>query len=320
VGDATDVIIRPDLTLRSLEDRIRQVAIEVAPGSKPCRIRKLAGGVLTTVHAFDLDSEGEVLRLVLRRYRPGNEWRNMMLGMLRTLTVLEAERIPAPRALWSDPDGASFGVPAVVLTRLRGRPSAWPPDPVSWARQLGAVLAQTHSMSTKKYDLSYLPAAFEVAPALLDRAFAPTAEMAAHPLASTVLTGLRQFGTTLDLQGPVFAHGDFWPGQVIWWRGQLQGVVDWDFPRLDDPGIDVGYCRLDIAIMTNRGVADEFLAAYETACGHSLRNVRFWDLLAAFQAMEHPGSWHRQGFRGIGRPDLYGVLLERKLAHFVGVV
>jgi aminoglycoside phosphotransferase (APT) family kinase protein len=201
---------------------------------------------------------------------------------------------------------------------MRGGPIGRPFDPIRWAQQLGALLARIHALPTEKYDVSYLPPAFEVAPAFLDRALAPTREVAAHPLADVVLTGLRRLRDTLKLKGPVFTHGDFWPGQAIWWRGQLQGIVDWDFPRLDDPGIDIGYCRMDIAMMTNPTVADEFLHAYEAATAESLRNLRFWDLLAAYQAMEHPGRWHRQGFTGIGRPDLHGVTLERKLARFVG--
>jgi aminoglycoside phosphotransferase (APT) family kinase protein len=241
-----------------------------------------------------------------------------MVGMLRTLAILEAERIPAPRALWSDPAGLAFGVPAIVLTRIRGGPIGRPSDPIRWAQQLGAVLARIHTLPIKEYDLSYLPPAFEVAPVFLDRALTPTRDVAAHPLAEVVLTGLRRLRDTLELKRPVFVHGDFWPGQAIWWRGQLQGIVDWDFPRLDDPGVDIGYCRMDIAIMTNPAVADEFLQAYEAATGESFRNLRFWDLLAAYQAMEHPGRWHRQGFSGMGRPDLHGVTLERKLADFVG--
>lgn len=238
-------------------------------------------------------------------------------GLLRTLAVLESEGIAAPRVFWSDPEGSTFGVPAVVLTRFRGATVGRPSDPVSWARQLGAALARIHAIPISRHDFSYLPPAFEVAPAFLERAMAPTDAVARHPLAGVVLQGLRQLRDGLVLERPTFTHGDFWPGQSIWWRGRLQGIVDWDFPRLDDPGIDVGYCRMDIAIIANSTVADEFLRAYEGTAMGTVTNLRFWDLMAAYQAMEHPGRWHRQGFMGMGRPDLQGAQLERKLAQFV---
>jgi aminoglycoside phosphotransferase (APT) family kinase protein len=304
--------------MKTLEYQLSRIATELRPTSKPFRVRRLGGGVLTTMHAFDLVSDRHVMRLVLRRYRPGEEWRNVMLGMLRTLAILEAEGIPAPRALWSDADGDLFGVPAVVLTRLRGAPTGLPGDSLRWARQMGDHLARIHALPTTKYDLSYLPPAFEVASTLLDRAYAPTPAVAAHPLARSVLPRLRELGAALELGPPAFTHGDFWPGQAIWWRGHLEGIVDWDFARLDDAGIDIGYCRMDIAIMTSPAVADEFLRAYEKSRGESVMNLRFWDLIAAYQAMEHAGTWHRQGFTGIGRPDLHGTVLERKLADFIG--
>lgn len=241
----------------------------------------------------------------------------VLSGLLRTLAVLESEGIAAPRVLWSDPDGSSFGVPAVVLTRFRGATTGRPSDPVSWARQLGATLARIHAIPISNYDFSYLPPSLEVAPAFLERAMAPTPAVARHALAGVVLDGLRQLRDGLALERPTFTHGDFWPGQSIWWRGRLEGVVDWDFPRLDDPGIDIGYCRMDIAIIANLTVADEFLRAYEGAAVRTVTNLRFWDLIAAYQAMEHPGRWHRQGLIGMSRPDLQGAQLERKLARFV---
>ena len=34
-------------------------------------------------------------------------------------------------------------------------------------------------------------------------------------------------------------HGDYWPGNLLWQRGRLTGVVDWEEPRLGDPSRDV---------------------------------------------------------------------------------
>ena len=303
--------------LESLEDQIARLAIDLGRPSRPRRIRRLGGGVLTTMHAFDLGRGPDRLALVLRRYRPGPDWRDVLAGLLRTLAVLEAEGIPAPRPVWSDLDGAMFGVPAVVLTRFRGAPIGEPVDPSRWAAQLGQALARIHAVPVAKYDLSYLPPPLEVAHAFLERASSPSAHVVANPFAVRVIDELGRLGRELELSPAVFAHGDFWPGQSIWWRGRLQGVVDWDFPRLDDPGIDVGYCRMDIALLTGPAVSDMFLRAYEEATGASLRNRRFWDLIAAFQALERPGGWHRQGFAGLGRPDLHGGLVANKLRLFV---
>ena len=44
-------------------------------------------------------------------------------------------------------------------------------------------------------------------------------------------------------------HGDYWPGNLLWRRGRLIGVIDWEQPRLGDPTKDVATCRGDLNIL-----------------------------------------------------------------------
>jgi aminoglycoside phosphotransferase (APT) family kinase protein len=52
-------------------------------------------------------------------------------------------------------------------------------------------------------------------------------------------------------------------------------VVDWEEASCGDPGIDVGYCTMELAIMGLLDEAAEFLQTYETATGHPVPNLAF---------------------------------------------
>jgi Ser/Thr protein kinase RdoA (MazF antagonist) len=98
-------------------------------------------------------------------------------------------------------------------------------------------------------------------------------------------------------------HGDYWPGNLLWQRGRLTGVVDWEEPRVGDPTRDVAICRGDLTLLFGRHAAAAFLRHYEAAAGHRVSNLPFWDLLTctlALPEVEHwPPSW-----RALGRSDL----------------
>jgi aminoglycoside phosphotransferase (APT) family kinase protein len=64
-----------------------------------------------------------------------------------------------------------------------------------------------------------------------------------------------------------FAHGDYQHFNVLWQGGQLIGVVDWPNAATAPRGVDVGHCRLNLAVLFSADLADDYLAAYEQAAG-----------------------------------------------------
>jgi hypothetical protein len=76
-------------------------------------------------------------------------------------------------------------------------------------------------------------------------------------------------------QGPapsterVFLHRDFHPGNVLWRRRRLTGVVDWANASLGAPEADVGHCRANLAGHLGSAVADDFLARWQALTGRT---------------------------------------------------
>jgi hypothetical protein len=72
--------------------------------------------------------------------------------------------------------------------------------------------------------------------------------------------------TRLDQQVGL-AHGDYQQFNVLWEDGRLTGIVDWPNCATAPRGVDVGHCRLNLAVLFSADVADDYLAAYERAAG-----------------------------------------------------
>ena len=87
---------------------------------------------------------------------------------------------------------------------------------------------------------------------------------------------------------PCFIHRDFQHFNLLWAGGRLTGVVDWSVASSGPPEVDVGHCRLNLAVLFSPDWAERFRLAYEAQTGR--RTDPWWDLLAL--AAYHD-SWRR---------------------------
>ena len=84
---------------------------------------------------------------------------------------------------------------------------------------------------------------------------------------------------------------DYWQGNVLWHRGHVSAVVDWDFASYGDPAIDVAYFRMNMYLRGIKPAADIFLGRYEEVSGRDLKNLGFWEIVAAARALPNPALW-----------------------------
>ena len=66
---------------------------------------------------------------------------------------------------------------------------------------------------------------------------------------------------------------------MLWQRGRLTGVVDWVAAFRGPADVDIGHCRLNLAVLYSAELADDFLAAYEAEAGR--RVDPYWDIRSA---------------------------------------
>lgn len=226
-------------TRRLLRSRPPRQALDwagAALGGTVTAARALRGGTASAVHLLTATGAAGEARAVLRRYVREEDEPGLPEREARALTFAAQLAVPTPELLAADTRGEEAGVPAVLMSWLPGSVRWWPANHDRWLATLAALLPLIHAAPppppgipgfTPYQQASYQPPAWARWPRVWDRAV----EICAGPLPS----------------GPhVFLHRDFHPGNVLWQRGTVTGVVDWPVASTGPPSADVGHCRANL--------------------------------------------------------------------------
>jgi aminoglycoside phosphotransferase (APT) family kinase protein len=259
------------------ERALRWITSVFGAGSRITRLRPVREGLWHVNHALVVvDRQGRRYRLILRRWaRQGWEVDDPDFTVDREVTVLgllAVVPVPTPVVVAADPEGAVCDAPAILLERLPGRALQHPGDR-RYLTQLVEALPPIHQRDSRVRELvpafrtyqdlrGLRPPSWLGESAMWERAFAVAAGPA--PDASRCLI-----------------HRDYHPGNTLWWRGELTGVVDWTQGSWGPPGIDVGWMRWNLACDHGLWAAEEFLRLWESASGAEGQHHPYWDVLTA---------------------------------------
>ena len=237
----------------------------------------MLGGITSSVHRLSLRLPGGTsTQVVLKRFTDPDrgDAPAIVRNEATALAAVEATVVPAPRLLGASPDGAETeGVPSLLMTRARGRVWLTPHDLDAWIRQLATVLPSLHAAVA---DVWTRP------PRDLDALVVPAS--ARRP---DVWTAAKRLIATEEPSGEmVLVHGDYQHFNVLWSRGRLSGLVDWSSSRIGPPDLDVGHCRLNLAVLYSTEVAERFRHAYESEAGR--RVEPWWDV---HQLLAYDDGW-----------------------------
>jgi aminoglycoside phosphotransferase (APT) family kinase protein len=272
-------------------------------------VRRLAGSSAAILGATRLeggqhaatwrvDTENPATSVVVRQFPVDDP---APLHEQRVLRALDGLGGLAPLPLGGDLDGRWSKYPTSLVSWLDGQADIAPTDPRAWARELGRALAAVHAVPAER--LADLPSVFDGS--------AGSQETLGGPLAAEVRSRWSEVVTSPE----VLTHGDYWSGNVVWQDGRLTGVVDWSSGSRGPRGFDLGWCRLDLVLLFDEQIADDFLAAYEAGTGRALDEMRLWDCLAVAQSEEAVGSW-APNYLPLGRGDLDEDELRRRHARW----
>lgn len=248
-------------TRRLLRSRPPRRALDWAGsvlGGTVTATRALRGGTASAVHLLTVAGLGDVTRVVLRRY-VRLEGPGMAEHEARALAFAAHLDVPTPELLAADTSGAQAGAPAVLMSWLPGSVRWCPRDSGRWLAGLAALLPAIHAAPLPPPEVippfipyrqaSYQPPAWARWP----RIWARAAEIYHEPVPD----------------GPrVFLHRDFHPGNVLWQRGAVTGVVDWPGASTGPLSADVGHCRANLFPYGAAAVA-RFTLAWEGLTGAS---------------------------------------------------
>jgi aminoglycoside phosphotransferase (APT) family kinase protein len=230
--------------------------------------RRMTGGITSAVHRLTIEGGARRRFLVLRQYeQAAGQDHSRLRREVDNLRGAHAQGLAVPEVVAFSPHGQEAGGhPSILMTRLRGQVQLTPGDAGSWLGQVAATAAAIHNAKVRA-------PAFEawIEPDCL----VPPSSAADPGLWQAAYTVLRQPGGS---QATCFIHRDFQHFNFLWARGRLTGVVDWGEASTGPPGIDVGHCRLNLAVLFGPDWAERFRQAYEAETGW--RVDAWWDLHA----------------------------------------
>ena len=238
-------------------------------GARVVATRRLTGGLTSFVHELTVSKQGRRSRCVLRSWAGDNvhkDWiRRAIAEETTVLGWLEGSNIPAPRVIASTAEDSDGG-PGLLMTRVPGRILLMPRDRERWLQQMAHMLARIHQLeATGPAFESWLDTGALTPPADATR---PEIWRDAFALASQ----------KTDATPSSFIHRDYQHFNLLWSRERLTGVVDWGGARLGPPDVDVGHCRLNLALLFSVHAAERFRELYEEASGRTVDP--YWDVHA----------------------------------------
>jgi aminoglycoside phosphotransferase (APT) family kinase protein len=231
--------------------------------------RRLTGGITSTVHRLTVKQNGRRRSLVLRRWVPDRQHEAYAAGAVGSetavLTALERSDLPVPRVVGSTTDAADAG-PAVLMTRVPGRVYLMPRDRERWLLQMAHTLTRIHAL-----DIDARPF----------QSWIDGRRLSPVPDASRPEIWRRAIALVAEPRRPAhtcFIHRDYQHFNLLWSRERLTGVIDWIEACVGPPDVDVGHCRLNLAVLFSAELAERFRQMYEAEAGRKVDP--WWDVHA----------------------------------------
>jgi aminoglycoside phosphotransferase (APT) family kinase protein len=286
--------------------------IEDATGARVASDAVLPGATSSALHSVVIESDGQRRSLVLRRFT-NREWvrREPDVAVREAASLQHATRagLPAPVLLATDRDGSYCGVPATLVTMMPGSVVLRPDNWTEWLDGLARAAAQIHRVDAAGFRWSYRRYNEGDPLAVPGWSKHPEAWRRAIDVVHGAAPSFRS----------CFVHRDYHPSNVLWSNGRVSGVVDWVNGCRGPAGIDVAWCRHNLANLHGVSVADDFLAAYIAAAGSDFRYEPYWDLMSVVELLPGPPSMY-EGWRAAGMPNISNTEMRERVDLYVASV
>src|SRR6201994_732048 len=248
------------------------VAASMGRGSRVVGYRRLTGGVCSAVNRLTVERRGMRTFVVLRQYPGGLGLRGSLEKEIANLGVVAESGLPVPSILAADVAGASTGgAPSLLMSRLPGHVHLNPAEPRSWMTRMAELAVLLHSLALPAKPFRPWTDSW-IAP--LDGFQVPAG--AQNPAVWKAAFGVMAAPPPKDTA--VFLHGDLLPVNMLWSRGRITGLTDWNGIHRGSRAIDVGQCRRYLAALYSPEWSEQLRSLYESIAGVALDP--WWDLYA----------------------------------------
>lgn len=267
-------------------------------------IRRLQGGISSIVHSISLKKNHHVKQFVLRQF-DNAEWLreepDLALHEAESLRWAARTGLPTPEIIAFDETGSKCGIPAVLMSQLEGCVDLKPQNLDLWLDGMAQSLVRIHRMEADNFPWAYFTYA--------DIASLDTPDWSSCPeLWNKAIHIVKGPQPVVKL---CFIHRDYHPTNILWKGNSVSGVVDWVNACRGPAGIDLGHCRLNLAMLYGVQTADAFLSAYQHHAGPAFSYDPYWDTLSLINILGGPPEVY-PGWTALGVTELTdGMMIER---------
>ncbi|WP_174615563.1 phosphotransferase family protein [Virgibacillus ihumii] len=271
--------------------------------------QQLKGSTSSTLHRISLQSGQKLNHYVVRQF-DNEEW----LGEEPDLAHHEAEclrmakktGVVSPEFIAYDKNGDICGNPTILMTYLDGEVELNPKWMDQWLYGLAEALEAFHGMDADDF---------------------PYRHSSYNDIFSFEVPAWTNVSTTWKkainlLKGPCpetrecFIHRDYHPANVLWKDGSVSGVVDWVNGCKGPRGVDIGHCRVNLAMLYGVETADGFLREYRKLAGSKFTYEPYWDLLSVADMLVGPPEVY-PGWEAFGVTGLTNEMMKERLDRYV---
>jgi aminoglycoside phosphotransferase (APT) family kinase protein len=286
--------------------------IERVTAARIVGVKRIRQATSCLLHEIQLESSSGTRHVILRRFIE-QAWvkREPDIAMREAASLQHARRasLPAPDLIAVDAKGEQCGVPATLVTKIAGEAVLQPEEMSTWLRGLAREAARINRVDAggfrwkyRRYndDLTLAVPPWSEEPAAWEKAIAVVVGPAAQ-------------------YRECFIHRDYHPSNVLWQNDRVSGVVDWVNGCRGPAGIDVGWCRHNLANLHSVQVADDFLAAYQSEAGSDFDYDPHWDLMTVVELLPGPPSMY-EGWSAAGHPPISRSTMRERVDAYVASV
>ncbi len=248
--------------------------------------RILEGGVSSEVFLIVVESKKGEEKIVLRT-EGGQPAENSIKTEYLLLEKLHQTKVPCAKPIHLDHSKEILDKDFMLMTYLEGTIEIPKIKNFGFLNKMVGILKNIHNVDTKI--LPTLPCRFDPTYDLFE--FLPNARI--NKELKAILKG---YDTSYSGK-PVLLHGDFWPGNILWTKDEISGVLDWEYAAIGDPVSDLAVASLELKYDYGRRGVDRFLDLYSKNFSIDQSRLSLWLIYVSASTLFFIDEWNLEKAR-----------------------
>jgi aminoglycoside phosphotransferase (APT) family kinase protein len=287
------------------------------------QLEDITSGWEAEIYCFVVEYEGDGCRVreerVIRLYLGDPDGRKAT-EEFKVLSALSSVCFPVPKVFHLETDGSYLGGPFIIMEWVRGRilsdayHASTEEEAASLMGEFSRIWVQLHRLDIRELFPDEFPE--EDTQDYIDQLLATGAEMMGDSGViwfQPVLDWLQERGSGVEQVGLSLIHQDYHTRNVIQREDGSLVVLDWTQAMPGDYRADLAWTVVLMSTYDRPSFREVILEAYEEASGKKVRDIEYFEVLAAARRLLSVSISFSVGAERLGmRPEALEMMKESK--------